>query len=93
MTLRQRLILALACEPFSTARELADDTGADIYRACKVLRAMVNDGTAAYILSDSRRPNSTGRAIRHERCYRIPDVDAVLARFGLENDYHERMSA
>lgn len=93
MTLRLRLILAIALEPYSTARDLSDTVGAEMEGVCKTLRSLVDQGVVTYTVSAVRRKKADGREMRRERVYTLADADRVLESYGLDIDYQEAMSA
>jgi predicted ArsR family transcriptional regulator len=90
--LRRRLVLAIALEPYSTARDLSDTVGVEIESVCKTLRSLVEEGAVAYTVSEVRRKKADGREMRRERVYTLADACA-LESYGLHTDYREALSA
>jgi DNA-binding transcriptional regulator YhcF (GntR family) len=93
MTLRQRLILALAMDPMVSSRVLAKMTGFSSTTVCKELARM----EMADLVKRKRitTPHREREADEQHAAFtwRLRTPSATLRAFGLENDYRERMSA
>ncbi len=93
MTLRLRLILALAIEPMASSRIYAAMTGSTSTAVCQALSQMEIAGLAKRWCVRTEVRHRKEREKHAAYVWQILNRDAVLEEYGLENDYYERMSA
>lgn len=68
LTLTDRLVLAMDAEPWSSARELADETGGSLISVCAILQELARRGVAERQKSPRQGPT------RRVWLYRLVDL-------------------